>query len=96
MARQSSGEGAKGLKSVALSYSGTGAPVLVAKGSGDVASRILETAREHDVPVVEDGQLAAVLSQVDLGDEIPPALYVAVAEVLAYVYRLSESIDQRS
>jgi flagellar biosynthesis protein len=83
-------------RSVALAYSGEGAPVLVAKGAAEVAERILARAREHDVPVVEDGQLAAVLCQVDLGEEIPPALYVAVAEVLAYVYRLAESVDRRA
>jgi len=82
--------------SVALAYSGEGAPVLVAKGSNELAERILQRAREHEVPVVEDAQLAAVLSQVDLGEEIPPVLYVAVAEVLAYVYRLAETVDHRA
>lgn len=82
-------------RSAALSYSGQGAPVLVAKGSGDVANRILRRAREHDVPIVEDEQLAQVLCQVPLGDEIPPYLYTAVAEVLSYVYRLAEAVDKR-
>ena len=82
-------------RSAALSYSGQGAPVLVAKGSGDVADRILRRAREHDVPIVEDEQLARVLCQVPLGEEIPPYLYVAVAEVLSYVYRLAEAVDKR-
>ncbi len=82
-------------RSAALSYSGQGAPVLVAKGGGEVAQRIIDRAREHNVPIVEDGQLAEVLCQVPLGDEIPPELYVAVAEVLAYVYRLAESVDRR-
>ncbi|MEO1079375.1 MAG: EscU/YscU/HrcU family type III secretion system export apparatus switch protein [Pseudomonadota bacterium] len=81
--------------SAALSYSGTGAPVLVAKGGGQVAERIIDRAREHEIPIVEDGQLAEVLCQVPLGEEIPPELYVAVAEVLAYVYRLAESVDRR-
>jgi len=82
-------------RSAALSYSGKGAPVLVAKGAGETADRILSRAREHDVPIVEDGKLAEVLCQVPLGDEIPPHLYVAVAEVLAYVYRLAEAVDRR-
>jgi flagellar biosynthesis protein len=82
-------------RSAALAYSGEGAPVLVAKGSGETAAQILERAREHDIPVVEDSELAAVLGSLPLGDEIPPELYVAVAEVLAYVYRLADSIDDR-
>ncbi len=80
-------------RSAALHYSGEGAPVLVAKGDGEIARRIIETAKAHDVPIVQDAQLTGVLSQLPLGDEIPPELYVAVAEVLAYVYRLNDSID---
>ncbi len=83
-------------RSAALHYSGEGAPVLVAKGDGAMAERIVETAKAHDVPIVQDQQLTGLLCQLPLGDEIPPNLYVAVAEVLAYVYRLSESVDQRS
>ena len=83
-------------RSAALHYSGEGAPVLVAKGDGALAQRIVATARAHDVPIVQDQQLTGLLCQLPLGDEIPPNLYVAVAEVLAYVYRLSESVDERS
>ncbi len=83
-------------RSAALHYSGEGAPVLVAKGDGALAQRIVATAQAHDVPIVQDQQLTGLLCQLPLGDEIPPNLYVAVAEVLAYVYRLSESVDERS
>jgi len=83
-------------RSAALAYSGEGAPVLVAKGAGATAEEILSRAREHGVPVVEDEQLAAVLGSLPLGDEIPPSLYMAVAEVLAHVYRLAEAIDDRA
>jgi flagellar biosynthetic protein FlhB len=75
----------------ALSYreGGMRAPRLVAKGSGLVALRIRELAGEHSVPIVEAPPLArAIHRHVELGDEIPVALYAAVAEVLAYVYRL--------
>jgi flagellar biosynthesis protein len=82
-------------RSAALSYSGEGAPVLVAKGDNEVARRIVETAREHGVPIVQDEQLTDLLCQVPLGDEIPPKLYVAVAEVLAFVYRLNDQFDAR-
>jgi len=65
------------------------APRLVAKGTGLVALRIREIAAEHGVPLIEAPPLArAICRFVDLDDEIPPGLYPAVAEVLAYVYRL--------
>lgn len=67
------------------------APRLVAKGKGVVADRILEEAREHGIPVREDAALARVLVALDLFREIPPHLYRAVAEVLAFLYRLSEN-----
>ncbi|MCW8129576.1 MAG: EscU/YscU/HrcU family type III secretion system export apparatus switch protein [Planctomycetota bacterium] len=75
---------------VALRYQGgkDQAPVVVAAGQGLVAEKIAETARAHDVPMHEDAMLAATLSQVDVGKQIPASLYKAVAEVLAFVYRL--------
>ncbi|MFN2349536.1 MAG: EscU/YscU/HrcU family type III secretion system export apparatus switch protein [Thioalkalivibrio sp.] len=82
-------------KAVALHYTGRDAPRITATGGGDVAERILEIAREHGVPVHEDPLLTAALAQVPLGDEIPENLYVAVAEVLAFVYFLSGSTPQR-
>ena len=82
-------------RSAALSYSGEGAPILVAKGEHETARRIVETAREHGVPIVQDAQLTELLCQIPLGDEIPPNLYVAVAEVLAFVYRLNDQLDSR-
>jgi flagellar biosynthesis protein len=74
---------------VALHYSGNGAPRVVAKGGGQVAERIIETAREHNVPLEEDAALASVLSKVDLGREIPRELYVAVANVLAFAWMVA-------
>ncbi|MBW2440705.1 MAG: flagellar biosynthesis protein FlhB [Deltaproteobacteria bacterium] len=65
------------------------APQVLAKGAGHVAQRIKEIAAEHEVPLVEDKPLAqALYKMVELGDYIPAELYRAVAEVLAYVYRL--------
>jgi flagellar biosynthetic protein FlhB len=65
------------------------APRVVAKGAGTIAERIRETAREHSVPIVENKTLAQTLFKMtELGDYIPVELYRAVAEVLAYVYRL--------
>ena len=83
-------------KSAALTYSGEGAPRLVAKGEGELAERIKATAQEFGVPVVEEAGLTQMLCQIPLGDEIPPALYVAVAEVLAHVFRINNRIDELS
>jgi len=66
------------------------APKVVAKGARLLARRIRELAREHDVPTVEDPPLARLLFKVDVDAEIPLALFRAVAELLAYVYRLKE------
>jgi flagellar biosynthesis protein len=66
------------------------APRVIAKGSGSIADRILEVAKEHKVPLKEDAQLVEVLSAIDLNREIPPELYKAVAEVLAFVYRMTK------
>ena len=81
-------------KSAALTYSGEGAPRLVAKGEGELAERIKATAQEFGVPVVEETGLVQMLCQIPLGEEVPPALYVAVAEVLAHVFRINNRIDE--
>ena len=83
-------------KSAALTYSGEGAPRLVAKGEGELANRIKATAEEFGVPVVEEAGLVQMLCQIPLGNEIPPALYVAVAEVLAHVFRINNRVDELS
>jgi flagellar biosynthesis protein len=75
---------------VALHYDRTGAPRVVAKGKGAIGAKIIEIAREHDVPVEENEILAGALSNVELGEEIPAELYKAVAEVLVFVLRLSK------
>ncbi|QYZ64825.1 MAG: flagellar protein FhlB [Gammaproteobacteria bacterium (ex Lamellibrachia satsuma)] len=74
---------------IALNYDGENAPKLTAKGRGELAERILALAEENDVPLHEDAELAALLSQIPLGDEIPEALYRAIAEVIAFAYILS-------
>ena len=71
------------------------APDLVAKGSGEIAERILALAKEHDVPVREDRDLLQLLALCDVGDEIPVELYTAVAELLAYLYRLNGELEPR-
>jgi flagellar biosynthesis protein len=65
------------------------APHMVASGEGKLAEQILALARQHHIPIHEDPALAAALAALDPGSEIPPELYVVVAEVLVYVYRLA-------
>lgn len=64
------------------------APRVVASGRGEIARRIIEEAKKHGIPLYEDEQLASLLLRLPLNSEIPPELYQAVAEVLAFVYRL--------
>lgn len=73
-------------KAAALHYSASGAPRVVAKGLGHIAGQIETVAREHGVPVVQDDVLAETLARIPLEEEIPPALYLAVAEILAFIY----------
>ncbi len=81
-------------KAVALTYDKDkdAVPKVVAKGRGLVAEKIIETARAHHVPLVEDENLVQVLEALDLETQIPPELYRAVAEVLAFVYRLNGKV----
>ena len=78
-------------KAVALKYNKDKdrAPKVVAKGKGYIAEKIVEAARENNVPLYEDKNLSQVLEALDLDTEIPPELYRAVAEVLAFIYKLN-------
>lgn len=79
--------------SVAIRYSAAenmSAPTVVAKGANKVAFRIRELAEEHEIPVIENKILAQNLYKLDVGEEIPPQFYQAVAEILAYVYGLKK------
>lgn len=77
------------LKAIALKYDGENAPVITATGEGEIAKEIIRIAKECNVPLREDLVLADILSQLDLGDEIPPLLYRVIAEVIAYAYIVS-------
>ena len=69
------------------------APRLIAKGQGKVAEKIIEIARAHDVPIEEDKDLVEFLSMLDLYQEIPSDMYTAVAEILAFVYKLNRKAE---
>lgn len=80
-------------EAVALTYlPEDGAPRVVAKGRGLVAEEIIARARAAGVYVHESPELVALLMQVDLDERIPPALYVAVAELLAWLYQLEQGL----
>ena len=79
-------------RAVALQYGpGQSAPVIVASGMGNMAEKIVEVATDSGVPVYEDNSLATVLSQMELGREIPEELYEAIVEI--YVYFLNFDPD---
>lgn len=79
----------------ALRYTGRGAPAVVASGGGPVADQIRAVAAEYDIPIFADDQLVELLCQIPVGDEIPESLYISVAEILAYVYFLDASLDEK-
>ena len=74
---------------VALLYDGQNAPRIQAKGHGELARQILELAEKYRIPLEKDPQLASILAQIPLGDEIPESLYRAIAEVIAFAYLVS-------
>lgn len=79
-------------QAVALRYeTHDDAPRVVAKGYGDIADAIIARAKEHDLPIHGEPELVRLLAQVDLDAHIPPSLYVAVAELLAWVYELEQA-----
>ncbi|PZE22471.1 EscU/YscU/HrcU family type III secretion system export apparatus switch protein [Paenibacillus xerothermodurans] len=84
-------------KAVALKYAPEqkSAPVLIAKGRGSVADAIMQKARENGVPIQQDSSLVEVLSKLDLDQEIPPALYQLVAEILSFIYRSDTRAKQQ-
>ena len=73
---------------IALQYDGEHAPQVTAKGTGELARKIREVAREYDIPLHHDAQLVEILAQLELGEEIPETLYQVVAEIIAFVYVL--------
>jgi flagellar biosynthesis protein len=80
-------------RATALRYEGSGAPRVVASGRGHVADEILAAAQEAGVRVREDPQLAAALSALALGQDVPEDLWLAVAEVLAWAYGLEKAAN---
>jgi len=81
--------------SIAFDVKKDDAPRVTASGRGKTAERIIEVAREAGIPIEEDQALAEILSALDPGELIPPETYRAVAEILAFIYRLDGRLDGR-
>ncbi|VAW87267.1 Flagellar biosynthesis protein FlhB [hydrothermal vent metagenome] len=74
---------------VALTWDGNIAPVVSAQGLDSVAEQIVAMAKEHNIPLHEDAQLAQLLMTLELGEEIPEELYIVIAKVIAFAYYVS-------
>lgn len=71
-------------------------PRVLAKGRGPIAERILQSARENNVPLYEDQDLIQLLSVLDINAEIPASLYKALAEVLSHIYRANNTLAKKN
>ncbi len=82
----------KNLKAAAIRYQHQkdAVPKVVAKGSGRIAEMIIQIAEENNIPIRDDPYLVEALSKLDLYEDIPPELYRAVAEILVFVYRMTQ------
>ena len=84
-------------KAVALQYGpGDTAPVIVASGRGYMAEKIVETAADCGVPIYEDNSLSTILTQLQLGQEIPESLYQAIVEIYVYFLHFDPTGNQKA
>jgi len=81
-------------QAVALYYDGSGTPQITAKGVGKQAEEIIALATESGIPMCDNAALVEILSKIELGEQIPEALYLSVAHVIAFAYHL-KGLDQR-
>ncbi len=73
---------------VALKYDGDKAPTITATGTHELAEEIVRIAREHEVPLYENAELASLLARLSLNEEIPESLYRVIAEILAFAFHI--------
>jgi len=83
-------------KAVALRYKKgkDNAPKVVAKGKGEVGKKIIQIAKENNIPIREDPVLVETLSQIEINQEIPPQLYKAVAKILVFIYKKTKQVEK--
>lgn len=79
---------------VALKYDGENAPKVTAKGTDEIAQQIIDIARKNNVPFTENKELVSLLSTLELGEEIPEMLYLAVAEIIAFAYMMKGKVPE--
>lgn len=86
------------MKAIALSYDNTEneAPIVIAKGRGSIAQKIINSAKEHDISVVQDTKLANSLMPISLGDHIPLEIYEAVAHIFVYLSTIDNKVGDRN
>lgn len=77
---------------VALHYDGENTPKVTAKGSDDLAQQIIELAKKHNIPLSENKELVSILATLELGEEIPEVLFLAIAEIIAFAYMLKGKV----
>lgn len=77
-------------QAIALAYDGKKAPKVVAKGNREIAEKIIEIAKKNGVHLHQDIELTRLLMNLDLGEEIPQALYISIAKVIAFAYSLDK------
>jgi flagellar biosynthesis protein len=85
-------------EAVALTYNAqeARAPVVAAKGKGEIAEKIINTASNYDIPIQEDPSLVHLLSKLEIGESIPEELYVVVAELFAFIYQLDKEAGKKT
>ena len=83
-------------KAIALNYDDKyEAPIVTAAGMGYVADKIIEKAKENQIPIVVNEEMANLLNNVEVGDSIPDELYGAVAEIIAFIMNVDKNLDRR-
>ena len=75
-------------QAAALFYDGSNAPTVTAAGSGDLAEQIIALAKEHNIPLFENAELLSLLTSIGVGEEIPETLYLCIAQVIAFAYKI--------
>jgi flagellar biosynthesis protein len=75
-------------KAAALFYDGKTAPTVTAAGHGELAEEIIELARQNGIPLFENADLLTLLMEIGLGEEIPETLYLCIAQIIAFAYKI--------
>ena len=81
-------------RAVALFYDGSNAPTVTAEGSGELAKEIIELARQHGIPLFENEALLQLLVDIGVGEEIPETLYLCIAQVIAFAYKIQGKVPE--